>query len=63
MRMILRKTPLKVYSNLKEEILLTFEVTLCTARWCNKTNSCVADSSSTAGSRLGQRSRLRAKSS
>ena len=28
---------------IKEEILLTFGVNLCTARWFNKTNSCVAD--------------------
>lgn len=48
---------------IKEEILLAFEVTLCTARWCNKTNSYVADSSFTTGSKLGQRFRLRAKSS
>ena len=25
---------------MKEEILLTFGVNLCTERWCNKTNSC-----------------------
>ena len=48
---------------IKEEIIFTCEVTLCTARWCNKTNSCVADSSFTTGSKLGQRLRLRAESS
>ena len=49
--------------NNKEEIILTFGVNLCTARGSHKTNSCVADSSFTTGSKLGQRLRLRAKSS
>ena len=57
--LIIRPRRLKI----KEEILLTFGVNLCTARWWNKTNSCVADSSFTTGSKLGQRFRLRAKSS
>ena len=54
---IVKPRPLQI----KEEILLTFEVTLCAARWCNKTNSCVADSSFTTCSKLGQRIRLRAR--